>query len=225
MIVLEARRVSRFFATGGRRLPALAPVSVSLEAGTFLVVTGPSGSGKSTFLNLLSGLDQPSQGEVLYRGEPLHAFTGVELARFRNQRFGFVFQTPHVLTNKTVLENVALPANYGPPEDRETVHARCRALLEYVGLGGMEAREPNTLSGGELQRVVTARALLHDPEILFADEPTGNLDADNARRILELLRDQAAAGRVVVMVTHERDAVRYGNRELRLEKCAEACDA
>lgn len=224
MSILVARGISRGFVAGGRRLPALARISVSLDAGTFLVVTGPSGSGKSTLLNLLSGLDQPSTGEVLYRGTALATLKGRELAYFRNQRFGFVFQTPHVLMDRTVLQNVALPAHYGPSRQREAVLDRCRTLLDYVGLGAMEDRAPNTLSGGELQRLVTARALLHDPEILFADEPTGNLDPCNSRRILELLVEQAQAGRVVVMVTHEREAVRYGTRVLTLEKCGGAID-
>ena len=217
--MVEARSISRSFPDGGRVTPVLAPVSLGLDHGAFLAVTGPSGSGKSTLLNLLSGLDQPSAGEVRFRDRPLHRMDGRTLAGLRNQSFGFIFQTPHVLADKTVIENVALPTHYGPPLGRRRVRARCRELLRYVGLDGLEARRPNTLSGGELQRLVFARALVNDPEVIFADEPTGSLDPVQSGRVLDLLRDQAERGRVVVMVTHDQVAARYGNRHLRLEKC------
>lgn len=216
--MVEARSVSRSFPDGERITPVLAPTSIALEPGAFLAVTGPSGSGKSTLLNLLSGLDQPSEGEVLFQDRPLQRMGARTLAGLRNQSFGFIFQTPHVLSDKTVIENVALPTHYGPALGRRSVLAKCRELLRYVGLDGLEARRPNTLSGGELQRLVFARALVNDPEVIFADEPTGSLDPVQSGRVLDLLRDQAERGRVVVMVTHDQAAARYGNRHLRLEK-------
>lgn len=196
----------------------MAPVSVRVYRGEFLIVTGPSGSGKSTFLNILGGLDQPSSGEVLYRGQSLKTLDEPALARLRNETFGFVFQSPHILPDRTVLENVLLPFQYGAGISSNDKHNRSRQLLEYVGLADLAARYPNTLSVGELQRVVFARALVRNPEIILADEPTGSLDADNSRRLLGLLKDQVSKGRTIIMVTHDEQAMKIGARHLRIDK-------
>ena len=216
--VIEGRDLQRDFRVGERRFSALRPTSITLRAGQFTVITGPSGSGKSTLMNLLSGLDQPSAGEVYLQGRALHRMNAVQLAAVRNRFFGFVFQSPHVLNVMTVLENVLLPFHYA--ETGVTAQARQRAaqLLEHVGLADFARRYPNTLSGGELQRLVFARALVRDPQVIFADEPTGNLDGENSRRLLGLLAQQAQQGRSVLMVTHDAESVTYGSDVFIMDK-------
>lgn len=215
--VLEGRDLSREFVIGGRRFAALYPTSITLSPGQFIAITGPSGSGKSTLMNLLSGLDVPSTGEVRYRGESLHRLSIARLAALRNADFGFVFQSPHVIPAMTVQENVMLPLHYGaqPPADAES---RVQHLLDYVGLTDFADRYPNTLSGGEQQRLVFARALVRNPAVIFADEPTGNLDAENSHRLLSLLAEQTEKGRSVLMVTHDRQALDYGADEFMMDK-------
>ncbi len=217
-ILLEARNVERSFQIGSQLIPALGKVSLSLEKGEFFMITGPSGSGKSTLLNLLSGLDKPSCGDVFFKGNSLFEAGEKEQVYIRNAFFGFIFQTPHLLPDKTILENIALPFHYGKVSDSTRAWARCRELLDYVGLSSLAERYPNTLSGGEMQRVVFARALVREPEVIFADEPTGSLDADNSKRLLELLQDQTRMGRTIVMVSHDQEALSYGKSTLRLDK-------
>ena len=196
----------------------MAEVSLEVQGGEFLVVTGPSGSGKSTLLNILGGLDQPTTGEVVYRDQSLSMLDEPALARLRNDTFGFVFQTPHTLPDKSVLENILLPFQYGTQMPDREKYEHADALLAYVGLTDLAARYPNTLSVGELQRVVFARALVRDPEIILADEPTGSLDAENSKRLLDLLDDQAQKGRTIIMVTHDERAMAIGTRQLRVDK-------
>ncbi len=218
MMLLEADKVSRSFSIGDKSSFALSEHSLSVQAGEFLVLTGPSGSGKSTLLNVLSGLDSPSQGEVRYRGRSLANMTQQEIARLRNSSFGFIFQTPHLLPDRTVVENVELPFHYGLPRPSSEIRTRCLELLEYVGMAALASRYPDTLSGGEMQRVVFARALACKPEVIFADEPTGSLDAVNSCKILELLKEQTANRCSVIMATHDPEGISYGTRVIRLEK-------
>ncbi len=220
MVLLEAIGISRSFVIGNTFNLALLEQSFAVAPGEFLVLTGPSGSGKSTLLNLLSSLDKPSQGEVRYRGRSLAAMSRSEIAVLRNTRFGFIFQTPHLLPDRTVIENVRLPFHYGEPRPSAEIAARCFDLLAYVGMADLASRYPDTLSGGEMQRVVFARALACRPEVIFADEPTGSLDADNSSRILKLLQQQTEEGRAVIMATHDAEGISYGTRILRLIKPA-----
>lgn len=217
-MLIEGRNIRRMFRAGERRVIALDDVSVRCAPGEFLVLSGPSGSGKSTLLNILSGLDRPDAGETRFRGRALSAMNDAELAVLRNTMFGFVFQTPHLLPNRTVLENVALPFRYGPRECPERARKACMEMLEYVGLADLRDRLPNGLSGGEMQRVVFARALVREPAVIFADEPTGSLDRDNARRILDMLHAQTEQGRAVIMATHDEEAMGRGTRHIRLRK-------
>lgn len=220
MVLLEAIRISRSFIIGSTSNFALAEQSLAVVPGEFLVLTGPSGSGKSTLLNLLSSLDKPSQGEVRYRGRNLAAMSRQEIAVLRNTHFGFIFQTPHLLPDRTVVENVRLPFHYGHPQPSAEIERRCLELLAYVGMADLASRYPDTLSGGEMQRVVFARALACRPEVIFADEPTGSLDADNSSRILNLLKQQTEDGRAVIMATHDTAGISYGTRIVRLVKPA-----
>lgn len=218
MVILEADKVSRAFVIGNTSSLVLPEHSLAVRAGEFLVITGPSGSGKSTLLNILSSLDKPTSGEVKYRGRSLASMAQHEVAGLRNLCFGFIFQTPHLLTDRTVIENVELPFHYGRPRSSIEVRMRCAELLDYVGLAGMARRYPDTLSGGEMQRVVFARALACRPEVIFADEPTGSLDADNSYKILDLLKNQTSKGCSVIMATHDAEGISYGTRVVRLEK-------
>ncbi len=217
-IVIEARSVDRRFSIGGHDITALAPVNIAVRRGELFVITGSSGSGKSTLLNLLSGLDRPSSGEVFFKGTSLSSINERILAGLRNNDFGFIFQTPHLLPDKTIFENVALPFRYGDIVDPELWRNRCLELLGYVGLSHLKERYPDTLSGGEMQRVVFARALSREPEIIFADEPTGSLDAENSTRLMTLLREQTRQGRTVIMVSHDAEAIAYGSKTLLLDK-------
>lgn len=216
MTLLSATRISRHYNLGERCFMALHPLSIDIAEGEFKVVVGPSGAGKSTLLQLLSGLDRPSSGKVILQGEDIYQLPDTELSQLRNSSFGFVFQTPYMLAHKTVLENVLLPALYAPSEGAYI--ERAHELLRYVGLAGLEARSPATLSGGELQRVGFARALLINPAIIFADEPTGSLDRSASTLILNMLRDQTENGRAVIMATHDPQAMEYGSQKLQLEK-------
>ncbi len=223
MFLLEALRISRSFAVGTTSCLALAEQSLAVSPGEFLALTGPSGSGKSTLLNLLSSLDTPSQGEVRYRGRSLATMRGEELAGLRNRSFGFIFQTPHLLSDRTVLENVGLAFHYAPFQPASAIKRRCLELLAYVDMEKLSSRYPDTLSGGEMQRAVFARALALGPEIIFADEPTGSLDADNSHKILSLLKEQASRGCSVIMATHDPQGISCGSRVVCLQKPQAMC--
>jgi putative ABC transport system ATP-binding protein len=201
--MIEIRDVSRVYRRGADEVHALAGVSLSIERGRFAALMGPSGSGKSTLLNLLAGLDRPSGGEVIVGGQRLNELSEDELAAFRARHVGFVFQFFNLIPVLDAQRNVELPlllTHLGRDERR----ARARTALRAVGLDERAGHKPAELSGGEQQRVAIARAVVSDPEIIVADEPTGDLDAKNAVEILGLLRDLARDfGKTVVMVTHD----------------------
>lgn len=201
-----------------RSVLALERVSLEVDNSDFFVVTGPSGAGKSTLLNILSGLDFPSEGEVLFQGESLTTMSERRIAGLRNSGFGFIFQMPHLLPDRTVRENVALPFHYAKWGGQQKVNDRCDELLDHVGLLDMAERYPNTLSGGEMQRVVIARAIARKPKVIFADEPTGSLDSVNSDKIVRLLQQQTDEGCAVVLVTHDRSMLQYSTKRLVLAK-------
>jgi putative ABC transport system ATP-binding protein len=191
-------------------------VSVSIARGEFVAVMGPSGSGKSTFLALLAGLDRPSAGEVMIDGEAIESMSEDRLAMLRRRKIGFVFQSFHLLSNFTAQENVMLPLELlGLPSPRE----RARELLERVGLEGRGHHYPSQLSGGEQQRVALARAFAPDPAVLMADEPTGNLDGENGRIVLEMmLQLRRDHGTTLVLVTHDAELAGLSDRVIRLRE-------
>jgi putative ABC transport system ATP-binding protein len=211
--VVEATKVYR---RGRTEVQALAGVSLRVPRGQFLSVMGPSGSGKSTLLNLLGALDVPSGGQLRIDGHELSRMGDEELSRFRRERLGFIFQFFNLLPTLTALENVMLPGLLsGRPQAQ--LRARAVELLETVGLGGRTHHRPDELSGGEMQRVAVARALLSEPAVLLADEPTGNLDSRTGVEVLRLLREATQVrGLTVVMVTHDLNAAAVGDRILRL---------
>jgi putative ABC transport system ATP-binding protein len=211
--LIRAENVSRQYRLGETLIPAVDGVSLEVRAGEFVALLGSSGSGKSTLLNLMAGLDRPTAGAIHVRGRNLAALDSVELARYRRDTVGMVFQSFNLLPRMTLEENVELPLRLAEVERGER-EARVGEALERVRLGARRRHRPTELSGGEQQRGALARALVNRPAILFADEPTGNLDSVNGEQILTLLREiQGSLGMTIVMVTHERPlAERFANR-------------
>ncbi len=196
-------KVGKRFNSCRKQLPVLADVSLELPAGSPLVIQGASGSGKTTLLNLLGGLDHPSEGEIFWKEQSLSRMSRAEAAVWRNRHVGFIFQSYHLMPELNALENVLLPGWLG----RKDPQAKALELLERVGLSERLDHLPRELSGGEQQRVAIARSLINDPEIILADEPTGNLDAHNGEEILHLLLDLTAqTKKVFILVTHD-DAI------------------
>ncbi|MEZ4330300.1 MAG: ABC transporter ATP-binding protein [Myxococcota bacterium] len=216
--MIELAHVSRQYARGADVVHALEDVSLSIEQGRFVALMGPSGSGKSTLLNLLAGLDRPSAGTVDVAGRRLDALSEDELAHFRAEHLGFVFQFFNLIPVLSAVENVELPlllTALGRGDRRR----RAETALRIVGLADRARHRPNELSGGEQQRVAIARAIVSDPEIVVGDEPTGDLDAKNAEEILGLLRTlKAEFGKTVVIVTHDPRAVRWVDEVVHLDK-------
>jgi len=216
--------VSKTFDGGAAAVEVLRNVSLAVEAGESLVVTGPSGSGKSTLLHLVGGLEPPTSGTVEIDGREPHRLPERELARFRNRTVGFVFQDSHLLPQYSLLENVLVPTWAFPGDDRRAGVERARRLLDRVGLGHRLEHRPGELSGGERQRAAVARALVNQPSLLLCDEPTGSLDGASATVVADLLFDLHAEARTILLVvTHSLDlAARFGRRvELRDGRCSE----
>ena len=214
MPALEARSVSKTYTIDGRTMTVLDSISLSVTEGEFLVVKGESGSGKSTLLSILSGLDRPDAGRILLGERDITDFTEDDLAPIRNVIFGFVFQSFHLIPSLTARENIMFPA-----ELRGDLRAREKAdqLLERVGLAGRATSLPHQLSGGEKQRCAICRALINEPQILFADEPTGNLDLANGRAVLELLRELHRERRTtLILVTHSLEIAQTADRVVTL---------
>lgn len=202
--MLEAKNVHKVYHTGSRQIPVLKGVNLKIEKGKFIAIVGPSGAGKSTLLHILGGLDIPAQGQVIFAGENLYAQSDASLAKLRNRAIGFVFQFYHLLSEFTVLENVCMPALInGGAQSFAGFYEAALKILAKVGLSQRLGHFPSELSGGERQRVAIARALINNPAILFCDEPTGNLDSQAGRGVVELLRGiNQQEQTTVVLVTH-----------------------
>ncbi len=216
-VILRAEGVDKAFPQGRRGwLPVLQGIDLEIRSGECLAVVGPSGAGKSTLLHILGALDRPTGGRVWFRDEDLFARDDAELARFRNRHVGFVFQFHHLLPEFTALENVLMPARIaGVP--RRQAERKARDLLERVGLAGRMDHRPSELSGGEQQRVALARALVVEPELILADEPTGNLDRRTGRAVQDLLLEwNRRTGVTLVVVTHNPDLARSMDRVVTL---------
>ncbi len=213
--MIELQQVHRRYAMSGQTVHALAGVDLHIGAGEFVALTGPSGSGKSSLLNILGCLDHPSSGHYLIEGRDVAQLDDEAGSDLRNRRIGFVFQSFHLLPRLTVLENVLLPLRFhrAPPPDAVT---RAHALLERVGLGQRRDHRPSELSGGQMQRAAIARALVLQPALLLADEPTGNLDSKSAADVMALIGEVHASGQTVVLVTHDPDIAAHAPRQVRL---------
>ncbi len=216
--LIEIRNVSRLYRRGVDEVHALDDVSLTIPAGRFVAFMGPSGSGKSTLLNLVSGIDRPSAGEVFVAGERLNDLTEDELAHWRARHVGLIFQFFNLMPVLNARDNVALPLLLTRLDKRERLR-RAEIALRAVGLGHRLDHYPRTLSGGEQQRVAIARAIVTDPDLIVADEPTGDLDARNAEEILTLMRQlKNEFGKTIVMVTHDPRALRFVDEAFHLDK-------
>ncbi len=214
-VLLALRGVRKRYPMGDSAVEALRGVDLEIRAGEFVAVMGPSGSGKTTCLEILGAISRPSGGEYRFDGSPIHGWNDDALADLRAQQIGFVFQSFNLMPRMSALRNAALPLLYaGVP--RAAREARARSLLERVGLGQRLDHRPNQLSGGERQRVAIARALANDPKVIFADEPTGNLDAATGAEILALFRALHREGRTLVVVTHSDEVAAAAGRVVRL---------
>ncbi|HNR29356.1 MAG TPA: ABC transporter ATP-binding protein [Candidatus Hydrogenedentes bacterium] len=210
-ILIQVEDLRKIYEMGDTEVRALDGVSFDIPRGAFIAVMGPSGSGKTTLLDILGCLSHPTSGEYWLAGRRVGGLRDGQLAELRNHEIGFVFQNFNLLPRDTALGNVELPLLYDAVPRRERV-ARAKAALEAVGLGDRAHHRPNELSGGQRQRVAIARALVNDPSILFADEPTGNLDTASGESILRLITELHARGNTIVLVTHEREVAEHAER-------------
>jgi putative ABC transport system ATP-binding protein len=217
-MMIIARDLSQTYRSGAQPLTVLREVNLDIAAKEFIAIVGPSGSGKTTLLGLLAGLDTPATGTVELAGQSLNDLTEDGRARFRAANIGFVFQTFQLIPTLTALENVLVPLELsGAPGSGRELESRARSLLERVGLGDRLSHYPQQLSGGEQQRVGLARAFASEPKILFADEPTGNLDGETGARIIDLMvRLNAESDTTLVLVTHDLDLAGRAGRVIRL---------
>jgi len=216
VVIIQTRGLRKDYVLGAETIRALRGVDLTIQRGEFVAIMGPSGSGKSTFMNLVGCLDTPTSGEYWLNGQDVSRLSERQLARIRNKEIGFVFQTFNLLPRATALQNVELPLIYagvGTSERRR----RARESLEMVGLGERMGHKPPELSGGQRQRVAVARALVNEPSILLADEPTGNLDSITSSEIMDVLVRLNDAGQTILLVTHERDIAQHAKREVHLK--------
>ena len=214
-MLISISNLRKIYQMGEAEVRALDGVDLKVEAGEYVAIMGPSGSGKSTLMNLIGCLDTPTSGEYILNGKRVSDLDDTELAEIRNHEIGFVFQTFNLLSRATALSNVELPLIYARISARER-HRRAREALEKVGLGDRAKHQPNELSGGQRQRVAMARALVNEPSILLADEPTGNLDSRTSAEMMELFKELNAAGNTMIVVTHEEDIAAHARRVVRL---------
>jgi putative ABC transport system ATP-binding protein len=213
--LISLSNIRKTYVLGAQTVHALKKIDLDIQRGEYVALMGPSGSGKSTLMNVIGCLDTPSQGEYWLNDKEVSKMSDVDLSKVRNDEIGFVFQTFNLLTRLTALDNVALPLVYAgiPLKER---NARAAETLNKVGLGDRFHHKPNELSGGQRQRVAVARALINNPSLLLADEPTGNLDTQTSHEIMALFEEIHAAGNTIVLVTHEEDIAKHAKKIVRL---------
>ncbi len=215
MSILEAKEISKVYTVDHRHIMVLNQVSLKVEVGEFVVITGSSGSGKTTLLTLISGLDQPSSGQVFIDHQDITGASEDDLAPFRNRVIGFVFQSYHLVPSMTALENIMFPAELlGDPNAAQKAHQ----LLNRLGLEERADNLPSQLSGGEKQRISLCRAMINQPKLLFADEPTGNLDSENGKKMLsQLVELKTEQGATLILVTHNPEIAQAADRVLTIQ--------
>lgn len=215
--VIDVKNLYRIYRLGEEKVRALNGVSFSIEKGEFVAIVGTSGSGKSTLLNMLAGLEPPSRGEIVIAGEHIESMNERDLVRFRQKHIGFIFQSYNLLPTMDAVENVALPLMFQGVNEKER-RARAKEMLKHVGLGKYMDHKPTQMSGGQQQRVGIARALVVRPEIIFADEPTGNLDSNTTMDVLRLLQEIVLKQhQTMVMVTHDDHLAHFANKLIRIK--------
>lgn len=214
--VLKLSRINKIYSSGEVSFQALKDINLEVKKGEFLAVIGASGSGKSTLMNIIGLLDHPSSGSYILDDKDSSHLKEDTLAELRNKKIGFVFQSFNLLSRTSALENVALPLIYAGVNRSERL-VRAKKALEEVGLGDKLNSHPNQLSGGQQQRVAIARALVTDPEIILADEPTGNLDSKSGAEVMKIFENLHKAGKTIIMITHEDDIARHAKRRIRIK--------
>lgn len=212
--MLNLKQITKIYKTQGETITALNQVDLDIAQGEFVAIMGRSGSGKSTMLNILGCMDKPTSGQYQLAGKDVSVLGDDELSQIRNDHIGFVFQGFHLLPRLTALENVMVPLRYATDAKQKNGEKRAKKLLDKVGLGERLHHMPNEMSGGQIQRVAIARSLINEPEVLLADEPTGNLDSAISQQIIDLLKELNQAGQTIVMVTHEPDIAENAGRTI-----------
>lgn len=213
---IQCRNVEKYYLTGSNVVKALRGISCKFKSGKMSVIIGPSGSGKTTLLNLIGSLDVPTKGEIIVNGEKISRMSKRERNAYRRENIGFVFQRFNLIPYLTVLENIILPAYLAKKGTKRELVDKSVEILEKLGITNKAGKMPNELSGGEQQRVAIARALLMSPKILLADEPTGELDHESGRTIIEILKKIADEGKIVIVATHDREISRIADEIVEL---------
>jgi len=213
MSIIAVEGVTKHYALGTQTVEALRGITFEIQKGEFIAIMGPSGSGKSTLMNIIGCLDSPTHGTYFLNNQEVSTLEGDELAGIRNKEIGFVFQNFHLLARNTALDNVMLPLKYAGVEKAEQL-ARAKAALSQVGLEDRMDHQPSELSGGQQQRVAIARALVNNPSILFADEPTGNLDSQTGHDVMQLFHNLHTAGQTIILITHENEVAEEAQRTI-----------
>lgn len=214
--MINIKNISKIYNIGSEKLTVLDDVSLNIEKGEFVAIVGASGSGKSTLMNMIGGLDRPSRGEVIIEGEDISKFKDKKMSKFRNEKIGFVFQSFNLESTLTALENVMMPLMIAGVSDKE-MKGKAKSVLEALGMADRMKHKPTELSGGQRQRVSIARALVNDPKIILADEPTGNLDSKSGSAAMEMLTNFKKKGYTIVMVTHNMEEARYADRIIKIK--------
>ena len=210
-MIIETKNLKRLFQVGSETVEALKGINLSVEKGEFVSIMGPSGSGKTTLMNIIGCLDTPSEGTYYLNNQLVNELDDDELASIRNKEIGFVFQSFHLLAKNSALNNVMLPMKYAGVKEIEA-EKRAINVLDKVGLSDRTSHAPSELSGGQQQRVAIARALVNNPSIIFADEPTGNLDSQTGDDVMNLFKELNSQGQTIILITHEEDVARQSKR-------------
>jgi len=213
--MINIKNVSKIYNIGNEKITVLDDVSINIEKGEFVAIVGPSGSGKSTLMNMIGGLDKPSNGYVIIEGEDIGKLKDKKMAKFRNEKIGFVFQSFNLEPTLTALENVMMPLMIAGASDKEMKN-KAKLVLETLGMGDRMKHRPTELSGGQRQRVSIARALVNNPKIILADEPTGNLDSKSGSAVMEMLTNLKKQEYTIVMVTHNMEEAKHADRIIKI---------
>ena len=214
--VIELQGVTKVYKLGAIEVPALHGISLKIQHGEFVGIMGPSGSGKSTLMNMIGSLDWPTEGKIFLDGQDITRISESNLAQLRGRKIGFIFQQFNLLSSPSALENVGLPLVFqGVPQEKR--NERAEKVLEMMGLGDRMGHKPNELSGGQQQRVAIARALVVEPEVILADEPTGNLDSKTGEDVMSTLKKLNDEGKTIVLITHEKDIAAHARRKVFLK--------